>query len=70
MTMATTTTTETPVRPRWGTSEEAAAEFGVTADTVRRWAREGRVRVRQIGRRYQFDLDYADPTRQGSGHAA
>ena len=66
----TTTTTETFDRPRWGTAREAAAEWHVNQNTVRRWAREGRVPARRIGRKYEFDLNYADRTRLGSGHAA
>ena len=68
MSMVTTTTTETSGRPRWGTTEEAAAEWHVTPDTVRRWAREGRVPTRHIGRKYEFDLNYADRTRQGGDY--
>ena len=41
MTM-TTATTETPGLPRWGTAREFAADMDVSADTVRRWARQGR----------------------------
>ena len=72
-TIVTTTTTREPIpidQPRWGTAKEAAAEWHVNLDTVRRWAREGRVPFRRIGRKYEFDLNAADRTRQGSGHAA
>ena len=69
--MTTMTTTETPGQPRWGTAREAAApEWHVNAETARRWAREGRVPFRRIGRQYWFDLNYGDRIIRGGDHAA
>lgn len=45
------------IEPRWATVAEAAAEFGVGASTVRRWAAEDRVRTERVGpRRLRVDL--------------
>ena len=68
--MTAVTTTETSGRPRWGTAAEAAAEWHVNSDTVRRWAREGRVPARRIGRKYEFDLNYDGRTRWDDGNGA
>lgn len=51
-----------PQEPRWGTVGEAAAEWGEPASTVRRWAAQGRIPARRIGRKYQVDLDAIDRT--------
>jgi excisionase family DNA binding protein len=37
--------------PQWGTVAEAAVILGVSAGTVDRWKREGRVTFRHLGQR-------------------
>jgi excisionase family DNA binding protein len=50
--------------PRWGAVNEAAAEWGEPRSTVRRWAAQGRIPARRIGRKYQVDLNALDRTRE------
>ena len=61
-----TTTTEAFDQPRWGTVREAAAEWHVSLEAVRRWAAQGLVPSRRIGRSYQIDLNALDRTRRGA----
>jgi excisionase family DNA binding protein len=51
---------ESSEQPRWGTVPDAAAEWGEPPSTVRRWAAEGRIPARRIGRKYQVDLNALD----------
>lgn len=48
-----------PVEP-WLTAEEAALHAGVPVETLRRWAREGRVEHGRAGREYRFRADALD----------
>ena len=41
--------------PRWGTVIDAADEWGEPPTTVRRWALQGRIPARRIGRKWQVD---------------
>ena len=50
--------------PRWGSVTEAAAEWGEPPSTVRRWAAEGAIPARRIGRKYQVDLNALDRARE------
>ena len=49
-----------PEEPRWGAVIEAAAEWGEPPSTVRRWAAQGLIPARRIGRKYQVDLNALD----------
>ena len=51
-------------KPRWGAVGEAAAEWGEPPSTVRRWAAQGRIPARRIGRKYQIDLNALDQMRE------
>jgi excisionase family DNA binding protein len=50
--------------PRWGTVNQAAAEWGEPPSTVRRWAAQGDIPARRIGRKYQVDLNALDRMRE------
>lgn len=50
--------------PRWGTVNQAAAEWGEPPTTVRRWASQDRIPARRIGRKYQVDLNALDRARE------
>ncbi len=50
--------------PRWGAVNEAAAEWGEPPTTVRRWASQGLIPARRIGRKYQVDLNALDRARE------
>jgi excisionase family DNA binding protein len=54
----------TAEEPRWGTVNEAAAEWGEPPSTVRRWASQGDIPARRIGRKYQVDLNALDQMRE------
>lgn len=53
-----------PEEPRWGAVNEAAAEWGEPPSTVRRWAAQGHIPARRIGRKYQVDLNALDRARE------
>ena len=46
-----------PQEPRWGSVPQAADEWGEPRSTVRRWAAQGLIPARKIGRKWQVDLD-------------
>ena len=46
--------------PRWGSVPGAAAEWGEPLSTVRRWAAQGLIPARKIGRNWQVDLNALD----------
>jgi excisionase family DNA binding protein len=46
--------------PRWGTVLQASAQWGEPPTTVRRWALQGRIPARRIGRKWQVDLGALD----------
>jgi len=55
---------ESSEQPRWGSVPGAAAEWGETLSTVRRWAAQGRIPARKIGRNWQVDLNALDQARE------
>jgi excisionase family DNA binding protein len=42
---------------RGATTEDVAARFRVTAQSVRTWARQGKIPAYRVGSQYRFDLD-------------
>lgn len=48
-------------QPRWATRSEAAQHIGVHANTIARWATEGRIREHHFGPRLvRYDLNEID----------
>ena len=55
--MPTTTPDETTSRQQGATTGEVAERFKVCEESVRRWARSGRIPAYQAGAVYRFDLE-------------
>ncbi len=59
----------TAPKTRWGTPDEAAREWGVSAVTVRRYAKAGDIRAHQLcGPRWQVDLDSPRQSSENARH--
>ncbi len=52
-------TTHQTERPRQNhvTTDEIARRFGVCTESIRRWARAGRIPAFRAGGRYRFDIE-------------
>ena len=50
--------------PEWKDVDQAAAEFGVSTDTIRRWAREGFIEARQVMPAAPWRIRVSDTVKQ------
>lgn len=55
---------------KWGNLEDVANYLGITQDTARTWAREGRVPAYKVGKRYKFKISEVDDWVRNNGSAS